>query len=183
MILCFLANQTRNSVNAFLLLAKRICLPIKQEKTVLPSTCVQLHCLELCTEKMEVRLPHDKTQKALMLIDKYCKHRTITLKELQSVMGTLSFATKAVVAGRTFLRCLIDLTKGVTKKSHHINLNSQARLDLKCWREFLVNFNGKRLLSRQVWNSAADLKFSDASGMGYAAIVGHKWIQGSFPES
>ena len=62
------------SIGFIFLLAKSIGLPINQEKTVLLSTYVQVHGLEVCTEKMEIRLIHDNTQKALMHIDKYCKN-------------------------------------------------------------------------------------------------------------
>ena len=178
------SRQCALSLQAFFSLSESIGLPIKQEKTVLPSTCVQLHGLEVCSVAMEVRLPQDKVQKALQLLHICANKRTIKLKQLQSLIGTLSFATKAVVAGRTFLRRLINLTIGVNNSSHHINVNSQARLDIKAWQEFLLKFNGRRLISSQVWSTSVDFKFfSDASGMGYAAICGHKWIQGSFPES
>ena len=48
-----------------MMLADSIGIPIKHEKTVLPNTCVQLHGLEVCTQNMEIRLPEDKTRKAL----------------------------------------------------------------------------------------------------------------------
>jgi len=171
-------------LQSFLQLSKSIGLPIKASKTVQPTTLVQLHGLEVCTIKMEVRLPQDKVAKALALIHSIYNKRSVTLVRLQSLIGTLTFAMKVVIAGRAFLRRLIDLTMGVSKSNHHINLNSAARLDLKCWDAFLTSFNGIRIINTQPWRSAPDYKFfSDASGMGYAAIFGDKWIQGSFPES
>jgi len=177
-------SQCNLYLHSFLQLAKSIGLPIKASKTVHPTTLVQLHGLEVCTVTMEVRLPQDKVAKALGLIQSLSKRRTATLVQLQSLIGTLTFAMKVVVAGRAFLRRLIDLTIGVSKKSHHININSSARLDLKCWNTFLTSFNGVRVINTQPWKTSPDFKFfSDASGMGYAAIFGDKWIQGSFPES
>ena len=144
------SRQCELALQAFFSLSKSIGLPIKQEKTVLPSTCVQLHGLEVCSVMMEVRLPQDKLDKALQLIQLCCNKRTIKLQQLQSLIGTLSFATKAVVAGRMFLCRLIDLTIGATNKNHHINVNSQARLDLRAWQEFLLKFNGRGLISSQL---------------------------------
>ena len=63
------------------------------------------------------------------------KKPSTTLKDLQSLLGLLNFCTKVVVPGRTFLRRLIDLTKGITRPSHHIRLNKEARADLACWRQ------------------------------------------------
>ena len=41
--------------------------------------------------------------------------------------GFSPFACSVVVPGRTFLRRLIDLTKGIKKAHHHIRLNKDAR--------------------------------------------------------
>ena len=175
-------NQCNNSLQSFLVLANSLGIPIKSSKTVLPSTLVQLHGLEVCTTSMEVRLPADKKAKAISLIKKFRKHKRITLVDLQSIIGTLQFATKAIVAGRCFLRRLIDLTQGVTAKHHHIRLNKEARLDLQMWYCFLTKFNGKSLMAPRHWIHSPDLRFySDASGTGYAAVVGSHWIQGAFP--
>ncbi len=52
------------------------------------------------------------------------------------------------------------------------------------WRFFLQNYNSKPITHRIDWSTQADFKFfSDASGSGYAAVLGAKWIQGRFPES
>jgi len=136
------------------------------------------------TNKMEVILPPDKRLRAIQLLQSTYKKKSVTLNELQSLIGTLQFACKAICSGRTFLRRLIDLTKGVVSKHHHIRLNKEARLDLKMWLNFLTSFNGKLIISKNHWVNSSHLRFySDASGAGYAAISGSSWIQGAFPKS
>ena len=89
-----------------------------------------------------------------------------------------------VVPGKTFLGRLIDLTKGVSRPSHHIRLNKEARADLACWKLFLLNFNGVKLIHKPSWKCTKSFKlFSDASGMACAAIFGTHWFQIKFPES
>ena len=92
-----------NSLNAFLLLTESIGLPIKQEKTVLPSTCVELHGINFDSEKMEMSLPKDKVDRALQQIEDMYKKRKVTLLQAQQIHGLLNFACRAVPPGRTFL--------------------------------------------------------------------------------
>ena len=87
------------------------------------------------------------------------------------------------MAGRTFLRRLIDLTKGVQNPNHFIRLNKEARKDLAAWKIFLDQFNSTYICLSNRWVSSNTLKlFTDASGAGFSAVFGGKWIQGRFPK-
>ena len=89
--------------------------------------------------------------------------RKVTLLELQSLIGLLSFACCVVHSGRTFLRRLIDRTK---------RLNKDSRLDIAAWLLFIEHFNGKTMLLKQIWISANKLHlYTNAGGsLGFAAI-------------
>ena len=180
------ANSSVSAIGlqAFFLLARSINLPIKDEKTVLPTTCASLHGIEVDTSNMTLRLPQDKLREARLKVSAMAKRKKATLNELQSLLGTLNFACRVVVPGRAFLRRLFDLTKGLQKKHHKIRLTREARADLRAWSSFLDNFNGRVMCLPEAWESSKVLKlFSDASGKAYAAVLGHQWIQGSFPEA
>ena len=56
---------------------------------------------------------------------KACKKR-----ELLSLIGSLSHACKAVRAGRSFLRRLIDLSTTVKHLNHFVRLGASARSDI-----------------------------------------------------
>ena len=178
------SSQTKNGLNSFLQLCSSVGIQVKQEKTVLPSTVIELHGLLVDTVNMEIKLPQDKLSKALNLVSTMYKKKSVTLKELQSLIGLLNFCNKVVSPGRTFLRRLIDLTKGVTLPSHHIRLNNEARADLACWKQFLHNFNGVKLIKKLPWITSRSVKlFSDASFKACAAVYGNQWFQIKFPES
>ena len=70
------------------------------------------------------------------------------LLELQSLIGTLQFACKAVVPGRTFLQHMINLTRGVHSRFHHICLNKKFFKDLNMWKAFLAGRKGRLLLKK-----------------------------------
>ena len=98
--------------------------------------------------------------------------RKVTLLELQSLIGLLSFACCVVQPGRTFLRRLIDRTKGIQQPHFHIRLNKDSRLDIAAWLLFIEHFNGKTMLLKQIWISANKLHlYTDVAGsLGFGAI-------------
>ncbi|VDI06106.1 Hypothetical predicted protein [Mytilus galloprovincialis] len=133
---------------------------------------------------MVARLPMEKIEKILQLLSKYKCKRSISLRELQSLLGLLNFACGVIIPGRAFLRRLFDLTIGHTSPHYRINLNSDARLDLKLWYSFIENYNGKSCFLFKEWVSSDFLKlFSDAAGTygGFAAVFGSKWFSGKWP--
>ena len=168
----------------FFSLAELLYIPVNHKKTVMPSTCVIVHGIEVDTVSMQARLPQDKLEAAVNLVRAYRRCRKVTLRELQSVIGTLAFACKVVIMGRPFLRRLIDLTIGIAKPHFHIRLRQEARLDLAAWALFLEHYNGTSLLLNDLWTSSEKLElFTDASGFGYAGLLDGQWFQGLWPPS
>ena len=170
-------------LNCFLDMCSSCNIPIKASKTVLPTTCAVTHGVEVDSIMMQARLPADKLSKARDLLLKYHKRRTITLQELQSLIGYLNFACRVVSPGRAFLRRLCNLTIGVASKHHHITLNKEARADLAAWLNFLSSYNGVSMLLQNSWSSSDHIKlYSDASGsIGFAAVFGGCWFAHSWP--
>lgn len=78
------------------------------------------------SHKLEWRLPFEKIIKIKTALNTSYKRKKIKVKELQSLIGLLNFACLVVCPGRTFLRRLIDLTKGITKPSFYIRLNREV---------------------------------------------------------
>jgi hypothetical protein len=178
------SQQCARSLSKFFILADDLNIPIKQSKTVYPSTTVELHGVEVDTSLMEMRLPPDKLAKAFGLLDGLKRRRSVTLRELQSALGFLNFACKVIEHGRPFLRRLIDLTRHATSPSHHIRLNKEARLDIAAWLSFLRGYNGVSIIVEPAWTESNTVSLlSDASGLGFAAVFGSRYIQGSWPPS
>jgi hypothetical protein len=110
--------------------------------------------------------------------------RKVTLRELQSLIGLLNFACCVVQPSRTFLRKLIDRTKGIQQPHFHIRLNKESRLDIAAWLLFIDNFNGKTMLLKQIWISANKLHlYTDAArSLGFGAIFESEWFYYSWNE-
>ena len=95
--------------------------------------------------RMEARLPQNKLFRTYDLLSYFKKRHSVRLVELQSLIGTLQFAYKVVVPGRTFLQRAINLTKGVPSRFYHIRLNKEFFRDLDMWEFILSKWNGRYL--------------------------------------
>jgi hypothetical protein len=171
-------------LEAFLALADSLSIPIREEKTVQPSTCVTLHGIEVDTVTMSIRLPQEKLADLETKLEAMSRRKKTTLKDLQSLLGSLNFACRVISPGRAFLRRLYDLTKNVSKPSHLIRLTKESRADLKAWMVFLQSFNGRVLCLPTSWEDSDALRlFTDACGKSFAAVMGTHWFAGDFPAS
>ncbi len=177
-------STCQSSLQHFFTLAAMINLPIKTSKTVLPTTKPIIYGIQVDTTTMQASLPQDKLHGARSLLSSMRRRRSVTLRELQSLLGILNFACRVIQPGRAFLRRLIDLTTGVSSPQHHIRLTKDARQDMTAWLTFLDHFNGTSLLLPSQWNHAPDLHLhTDASGaMGMAAVFGSRWFQCRWPQ-
>lgn len=160
--------------------------PIAQEKVEGPATCLKFLGLEVDTVAMEVRLPTDKINGLLSVINDVLNNKSkITLKELQSLLGKLNFACRAVVPGRAFSRRLIDATCHAKQPHHRIRITAAMRDDLGVWKEFLQDFNGRSLMLSKAWvDSEALALYTDAAAnSGYGAFFEGHWVSGSWPNN
>ena len=123
-------GQCEHDLDNFTLICNYLGVPLAPEKTLGPATVLQFAGITLDSVRQEARLPEDKLLKRRAMLQNFHARRSVRLKELQSLIGLLNFTRLVVVPGRTFLRRMIDLTKGVNKPHHHIRLSRAAKLDI-----------------------------------------------------
>ena len=103
----FIAEPSRwqclTSFSTLLRLFMSVHAPVVASKTLGPSQVLEFMGIEFDSVRMEARLPEDKLLRTRELLNYFTKRRSVRLIELQSLIGTLQFACKAVVPGRTFL--------------------------------------------------------------------------------
>jgi hypothetical protein len=94
---------------------KSLNIPVVPGKTQGPATVLEFMGIILDSVGMEARLPGDKIERLRVVFDIFHKCRSCTLKELQSLIGSLNFACK-VISPVTKLNAsvlpLIYFTKG-----------------------------------------------------------------------
>ena len=183
-IACKNEKACNDQLNLFIKFCKKCGIPLAQDKTMGPAQVLPFAGIELDTDKMIARLPHDKITKSIDAITSTLKLTRVSLKSLQELCGLLNFCCTVVYPGRCFLRRLYNLSIGLTNKYATAFLNSEVRDDLQMWLEFLRGFNGKRFFMTDQWVSAAALNlYSDAAqSKGYGATLGREWFYGAWPE-
>ena len=180
------SNQCSLMMNSFQSCCDQMGVPVAVEKTEGPSTVIVFLGLELDSILMQIRIPMEKLAALVSAIRDILSHkRTVRLRELQSLIGSLNFVCRAVVPGRPFCRRLIDATCGVPSKHHHITVNRGMRLDLQMWLTFFQDFNGISVFHESVWHSNADVcLFTDSSAAnGFGAYFQGQWVCESWPIS
>ncbi len=143
-------------------------MPVEPSKTEGPSTVITFLGLELDTQELRASLANWKLK------------RSGKKRDLLSLIGLLSHACKAIRAGRSFLRRLIDLSATTKVLNRHIRLNAAARSDLQWWWQFSTLWNGVAMMT-SVNRSEPEKTIaivSDASGSwGCGAVCGQDWFQ------
>ena len=157
--------------------------PTVTSKTMGPSQVLEFMGVVLDSNRMEARLPEDKLARIRQLLISFNNRRSARLVDLQSLIGTLQFACKVVVPGRTFLQRIINLTRGVKNRFHHIRLNKEFSRDIQMWQVFLAQWNGRSFFLDSWVTSSPDLQlYTDAaSTIGFGGFFNGKWFQGRWP--
>ena len=127
--------------------------------------------IELDSEHMTARLPHDKTEELRVVIRAWARKKWCTRKELESLVGKLNHACAVVTHGLTFLRRTINLLWDSKPHRRYIRLNKPCQLDLEWWNEFLPLWNGVSFFDLPEWEPVPDFELANdvSSSLGFGA--------------
>ena len=156
---CSMLMQTFRS------LCDELGVPLAEEKTVGPTSCLVFLGLEINTSEMAVKIPSDKIHKLLFILKTFLTKSKVSLREMQSLIGSLNFCTRAINSSRAFNRRFYDATIGIKKPHHFIRITKPLKADLQLWIHFLESFNGVCFFKDLIWseNDALEL-FTDSAG-------------------
>ena len=175
-------DRCQRDLNTFLHLCRDLGVPIAQHKTEGPANVLTFLGLELDTLLMEARLPQDKLVTYTQDVANALTLSKISLRDLQSIIGKLQFATRVIPSGRAFLRRLHNLTIGIEKPFYFIRLTRPAKLDLSMWLSFLNTFNGVTIISPRARCPSREATFcSDSSKLGFGITYQDQWMCGLWP--
>lgn len=144
-------------------------LPIAHEKTQPPARTVQWLGICINTEDMTISIPHDKVQDTLTIVKKFHKRRSMTKRDLQSVLGRLIHVAKCVPPARLFVSRLLDALREARRK--YIKISPEMRADFAWFISFCKGWNGVSLIPEPAPNKTITL---DASLTGIGATDGYR---------
>ncbi|XP_053372810.1 uncharacterized protein LOC128546374 [Mercenaria mercenaria] len=178
-------NESQDLLNKFISCMRQLNVPLAEEKTEGPIEVLCFLGLELDSVNMVVRIPMDKVKEAVIKIEHILFKSRVTLREVQSVIGLLNFACRAVVTGRPFCRRLINAICGLSKPHHHLRVSGAMKADLQMWLTFLKDFNGVSVFHKQFWSTNNQLQlFSDSAegeGLGFGVYYAGQWACAKWP--
>lgn len=187
----FMGGADTNNCMTLMSTFKEVCselgVPVAENKTMGPTTVLPFLGFIIDTELMMILIPPDKLAKLKSQLIPMLSRKKVTLKELESVTGLMSFCSKAIPSSRAFIRRFYDLMTCARQPYHKIRLNQEVKSDINLWLEFLDNFNGQVFFPENLWTSNETLQlFTDSSGnpeLGCGAYFQGSWAQFRWPES
>ena len=180
-------------VQEFLRICKLIGCPIAEEKTVWGTERIIFLGIMLDGIGFVLAIPEEKRLKAVNMIKWMLDRKTVKIKQIQQLAGTLNFLCRAIFPGRAFLRRIYDKTKTasgfVLQRFHHIRVDHDLKQDCLTWLGFLENRNKQLVLNRPFvdlkrFETATTLNFftdSSANGeLGFGAVFNRNWFFGQW---
>lgn len=181
-----LSNHCELLVDTFSSICSEIGVPIAEEKSVGPTTILVFLGLELDSVTMSIRIPIKKIEELKSLLTVTIGQAKITLKNLQSLVGKLSFFSQAIRASRAFLRRFYDAMIPLKRPFHKLRLSNELKEDLKLWISFLEQFNGVSYIPSRCWVDSDCLQlFTDSAGsaeFGCGCFFNGKWAFFKWPQ-
>ena len=98
--------------------------------------------VELDTEELVMRLPDSKLERLLHEVHQVYQATSASKRDLQSLLGRLSWASLAIQGARPHLRRLLDRINRLQGPRHRTRITIEMKKDLAWWIAFARIFNG-----------------------------------------
>jgi hypothetical protein len=151
-------------------------------KDCFPTPIIDFLGITLDTQKFEASFPPEKIEKCRSYLHRFLSRDRCTLKDMQSLVGTLNLACTVVQPGRAFLRRMINLTCTVAEHQKFISISEEAKLDMKIWLSFLKNSNDTSMFLHDRFLSNKTFYTDATKSKGFGGVYGSRWFYGSFPD-
>ncbi|XP_076158650.1 uncharacterized protein LOC143141830 [Alosa pseudoharengus] len=183
----FLLVDFPSSENSVLDTLKRVFsavgVPLSEEKTMGPLTRLEFLGIMLDSVKMQASLPEEKLIRIRAITASFVSSRTVSKRELLSLLGHLNFAMRIIPQGRSFISRLLSLAHSVEKLSDLVLVDEGSRSDIAFWSQLLGKWNGISFFYNDVPESSDSLKiFTDAApSVGFGGVFRGQWFAEKWP--
>jgi hypothetical protein len=173
-------SNAKHELSAVLGVYAMLNVPTADDKIEGPAQLLPYLGIMIDSNSMTASLSTERLADLQRMSREWMTRTGCSLTELQSLIGTLSFATKVVRPGRIFLRRMIDMMIA-TKDKQYIRLSDGFRADCSWWAAFAYQWNGTSVLFQKPteWitsRSDAIRLQTDACESGAGAVCGTSWF-------
>ena len=150
---------------------------VQPNKTVLPTTTMEYLGIEIDTVQMQLRISDERLNDIMNELYAWKHRKVCTKRDLLSIIGKLTFVSRVVRAGRTFVRRMIDESKKFKHLHYKITLNSCIQNDIAWWIMYLPTWNGVSFMYDSTWLSNTELSlWTDASDIALGGYLDGHWF-------
>ncbi|CAH1257542.1 Hypp1851 [Branchiostoma lanceolatum] len=152
------------------------------DKATPPSTQMTFLGVGYDSDKMSKEVTPDRLSDTLSDLKLWTTKKRATKREIQAILGKLSFISACVTPGRVFLSRIITTLKGLRSNHHRARLNSEFRKDIQWWLRFLPAFNGVSLIHDLPGRGLPDVPTTDACLTGCGGTFQQECFHTQFPQ-
>ena len=165
-------------------ICKTLNIPLHPDKTLGPDTVMTFLGITLDSNLMQASLPREKIDRILEMFNSFTNKRSVSKRDLLSLLGHLNYASRIILPGRSFVSYLLRLAHSVKELFHHVKLTQDCRSDINMWSYFLTHWNGISFFYDSNPTAASDIElYTDASGSyGYGGYYQGKWFSVPWPD-
>ena len=100
---------------------------------------------------MTLKITSDKLQELKQILREWMEARSVTLKQLQQLLGKLNFVCGTVRAGRVFVSRIINMIKVFPVKGRR-RVSGEFRKDIRWWYKYINIFDGVSMMPESGWS-------------------------------
>ena len=135
-------SQCVQSMDILTELLTNLGFDISWNKCVKPTQKLSFLGINLDSVSGTMSIPPSKLQETIHIASLWHNKQKATKREIQSLIGRISWIAKCVKAIRPILRSLIDLQKRLKRATHRIRIPQHVKTDLRYLNKWCVQFNG-----------------------------------------
>ena len=174
-------NKAWDSFNCMTKIMKAIGTDEAEQKAVPPMTRLEFLGNTVDSEKLTIEVSDHRKTEILQLIDSWERKKMYNKKQLQSLIGKLSFITNCVQQGCIFISRLLEVLRTLPMVGY-VKVPNQVIQDLRWWKEFLPTFDGVSILWLQDCLQIDEWLATDSSMIGGGSTHDKQFFHLKFPQ-
>ena len=143
-------DECNHWLSVLIRLVRKLGFYVSWKKTVGPTQRLTFLGVQIDTTNCSLSLDNDKLSKLHTQLLAFRKRKRASKQQLQSLLGSLSWASNVIRGGRFFLRRVINTMQPLKHQRHKTKLSLDFFKDLQWWISFLSVFNGTAYYSEFV---------------------------------
>ena len=134
------------------------------------------------TRTMTLHITPDRVKEIQEELVRWGRKKSATLREVQSLIGKLSFAATTVQAGRLFFSRILTFMWSMPSKGKR-RTPRVVQKDIEWWRFYMSRFDGRAMMLEQSWTQAEEFWCTDAAldGCGGWSQKAKEYFHCTFP--